>query len=241
MIRRAIVWEIVRKDLAELRGNRYVWSSLFVLPVFLLLDATLILTSGGSPGHAFSGPLVLVSSSILLLTPALIAVVIAAPGIVQEKTNRSLEPLLAAPISDTELLWGKAVAPLIPALTANYLSFAAFITLVDSLAISGGHAPPLPTVDTLFDMLVAGTLLGFLATFATLIISSRTKDVRTAQQFSMLVVLPVFVGVVAAIGLVGSSAFALIVITGVLLLGVVVVAQLAGRAFERMNILVSWV
>ncbi|MFZ1023542.1 MAG: ABC transporter permease [Thermoplasmata archaeon] len=236
-MRKAIVWEIVRKDLAELRGNRYVWSSIFVLPVFLLLDATLTTTSAGSG----SGTGLLIGSSLLLLTPALISVVIAAPGIVQEKTNKSLEPLLATPISDTELLWGKAVAPLIPALAANYLSFTAFILLVDSIATSAGHAPPLPNVAVLFDMFVAGTLLGFLATFATLIISSRMKDVRTAQQFSMLVVLPVFVAVVAVIAFVGDTPPALIAISGVLLLAVASVARLAERTFHRSTILVNWV
>ncbi len=240
-MRGAIVWEIVRKDLAELRGNRYVWSSIFVLPVFLLLDATLTVTSGGGPGSSGYGTTLLIGSSLLLLTPALIAVVIAAPGIVQEKTNRSLEPLLATPISDTELLWGKAVAPLIPALAANYFSFTALIVLVDAISTSAGHSPPLPNVDVLYDMLVAGTLLGFLGTFATLIISSRVKDVRTAQQFSMLVVLPVFAVVVAAIGLVGSSPIALIAITGVLLLAVASVARLTVRTFHRSTILVNWV
>jgi ABC-2 type transport system permease protein len=234
-MRRAIVWEIVRKDLAELRGNRYLWSSIFITPVFLLLDATLTATTAGS------GSGLLIGSSLLLLTPALISVVIAAPVIVQEKTNKSLEPLLATPITDTELMWGKAIAPLIPALTANYLSFTAFILLVDSLATSGGHAPPLPNVAVLFDMLVAGTLLGFLATFATLIISSRMKDVRTAQQFSLLVVLPAFVGVVAVVAFVGDTPAALIAIAGVLLLAVVSVARLAVQTFHRSTILVNWV
>jgi ABC-2 type transport system permease protein len=236
-MRRSIVWEIVRKDLAELRGNRYVWSSIFVLPVFLLLDATITATSTGSN----SGTGLLIGSSLLLLTPALISVVIAAPGIVQEKTNKSLEPLLATPISDTELLWGKAVAPLIPALAANYLSFTAFILVIDSFATSAGRAPPLPDVAVLFDMLVAGTLLGFLATFTTLIISSRMKDVRTAQQFSMLVVLPVFVVLVAVIAFVGDTPPALIAIAGILLFAVASVARLAVRTFQRSTILVNWV
>jgi ABC-2 type transport system permease protein len=58
---------------------------------------------------------------MFMLIPLFIPVNIAAYSIVGEKTTRSLEPLLATPISTTELLAGKNLASVIPAIIATSL------------------------------------------------------------------------------------------------------------------------
>src|SRR5574338_688738 len=62
----------------------------------------------------------------IIFMPLIIPINIAAYSIVGEKTTRSLEPLLATPITTAELLIGKTLAAAIPAIVATYGAFAVF-------------------------------------------------------------------------------------------------------------------
>src|SRR6185503_9547594 len=75
-------------------------------------------------GQAFAGQ---TFSSIFLLMPLLLPSIIAAYSIVGEKTNRTLEPLLATPIKTWELLAGKILAALLPAMLLTWLAGTIFI------------------------------------------------------------------------------------------------------------------
>ena len=48
-----------------------------------------------------------------------------------EKTTRTLEPVLATPISVLELLLGKALAAVIPAVGATWISFLIFLLSIE--------------------------------------------------------------------------------------------------------------
>ncbi len=241
------VREILLKDLSELRANRSTVASLVVFPIFLLFSAILQVqaaVSGVSPGSAGLRDSVLASTgiatSLLMMIAPLIAVVVGSTGIVLEKTNRSLEPLLADPITDSELLWGKALAPLVPALLTGYAAFAVLFVAGDAIAWGTLGGPLYPSLLALYQMFVLMTLLGLISTFATVIISSRAKDIRGAQQISMLVVLPIVALAVIGLTLVGSNVGLLALLT-VAFAGVAfAIVRTAIRRFHRESILVTW-
>lgn len=240
------VREIVLKDLSELRANRSILISLVIFPVFLVVSNLASVSSvvGSTPAGGGARDSILaatgLSTSLLMIIAPLIAVVVAATGIILEKTNHSLEPLLADPITDSELLWGKALAPLLPALATGYLAFGVVFIGGDAIAWNLLGGPLYPTALTLFQMLVMMTLLAVIGTFFTVIISSRAKDIRVAQQVSTLIVLPIVGGVVLGVALVGSN----IELLGLLTAALVIVAWLAIRTaierFHRESILVNW-
>ncbi|NNN16772.1 MAG: ABC transporter permease subunit [Thermoplasmata archaeon] len=240
------VREIVLKDLSELRANRSTLISLVIFPVFLLFSALAQVQSavaGASPGgadlrDAILGQTVLASSLLMLIAP-LIAVVVGSTGIILEKTNRSLEPLLADPISDSELLWGKALAALIPALATGYAAFLVLFVAGDAIAWGTLGGPLYPSIFVLYQMFVLMTLLALIGTFSTVIISSRAKDIRAAQQISMLVVLPVVAAAIVGIALAGTSAGRMGVLTVALGLSAGLVVRIAIRRFHRESILVD--
>ena len=64
---------------------------------------------------------------IFMMMPLIIPTSIAAYSIVGEKTTRSLEPLLATPLTNTELYIGKAVAATLPPLLASYLGMFIYV------------------------------------------------------------------------------------------------------------------
>ena len=241
------VREIVLKDLSELRANRSTLISLVIFPAFLLFSALVQVQSAvaaATPGgadlrDALLGQTVLASSLLMFIAP-LISVVVGSTGIVLEKTNRSLEPLLADPISDSELLWGKALAPLIPALATGYAAFVVLFVAGDAIAWGTLGGPLYPAPFALYQMLVLMTLLALIGTFSTVIVSSRAKDVRGAQQISMLVVLPVVAAAIVGVALAGTNVDLMGILTLALGLIAWLVVRIAVRRFHRESILVNW-
>lgn len=235
--------QIFVKDLQELSKNRYVFLSMFFLPVLLVsitvIDLYSAITSpSSSPGEI--SIIISIFTEIIILIPAIVSVLIGATSVVIEKNNRSLEPLLATPITDTELLVGKALAPFVPAVILGFAAYGAVIAAVDYLTYPVFGSYILPTHTMLYQMFVMAPLVGLFGTFVALFISTKIKDVRAAQQVSTLVIMPLFIVLV-----VGSIAFAstfslLVLVTVVLALLVVGIARLTIRQFNRESILVSW-
>ena len=236
-----LVRELMRKDLQEMLKNRYVLFSMLVLPVILLLTAipsTVTLITIGSGGassitnNMFTG--------IFVLIPAIITTTIGSTSIVLEKSNRSLEPLLGTPITDTELFAGKSLAPFLPAMGITLVTYAVYISVTDALTYHTlGHLM-FPTYLTLIEMFFISPVTGFLGTFSSLFVSSKVKDVRSAQQVSGLAVLPVllimFIPMVAA----GNDLLIISVFGVALLAAVALLALFTIRIFRRESILVDW-
>ncbi len=64
-----------------------------------------------------------------LILPGYIPLSIASYSIVGEKQSRSLEAVLATPIRTTELLAGKAIAALVPAILATWIAYGIVLVL----------------------------------------------------------------------------------------------------------------
>src|SRR5262249_4481287 len=73
---------------------------------------------------------------LFMIMPLIIPISIASYSIVGEKTTRSLEPLLATPISTSELLLAKALAATIPAVLATWAGFFIFVVLAQVFGAS---------------------------------------------------------------------------------------------------------
>ena len=179
--------------------------------------------------------------SVFLTMPVVIPVMIASYSIVGEKRTRTLEPLLATPITTLELLSGKALAATIPALAASWLSYVAFALGTRLLTASPPIVSKLLAPSWLLAIFGVGPLLSIAGVSIAVMISSRANDPRVAEQLSTLVVLPLLVLFVAqtsglvALGdtLIVWIAIALIVIDSGLL-------YFATRLFQRETVLTRW-
>ncbi len=178
---------------------------------------------------------------LFLLLPTIIPNVIASYSIVGEKNRRTLEPLLATPISVGELLLGKMLAAIIPGtvltwvcalLFAGGLVFVAIDPVVPTLVIRPGW---------ILLLLLSSRLLALISVSLTVMVSSRANDPRSAQQIARVLIIPVMVLFFGQ--MLGLSVFqpllALLLSAG-LLLGAVVLVWLAARVFQRETILTHW-
>ena len=121
----------------------------------------------------------------VLIIPAMIANVFATLSIVDEKINRTLEPLLATPVRTWELLVGKIFAGAIPALLVAWASTALFILLATVL----GWSPLFPYVlnaTWLITLLVLMPAVSLLSFVVGVIGSSRARDAKGAQNLADL-------------------------------------------------------
>lgn len=177
---------------------------------------------------------------LLLLVPVVGAMAIAAHAVVGEKVGRSLEPLLASPISTAELLAAKTLTPFAFALVVMWLALALFVTGIAFVGAPGVWTT-FTGVRSVVLFFVVGPLLSLISLLMTVIISSWVNDPRSAQQLGALVILPI-TGVFLAqiigqfvfgIGALLLSALALVVLTAVLLWTGV-------RVFQRERILMRW-
>jgi ABC-type Na+ efflux pump permease subunit len=117
---------------------------------------------------------------------------IAADSIVGEKERRTLVPLLATPLTDSELLFGKMLTALIPGLVVSYASFGLSIALVNGMLFF--MAPALmwvwPSLLAIVQAFVMPPLFSALAVWLMVIISSRVGKVYEAYQWGGVIIMP---------------------------------------------------
>ncbi len=257
------VWVILRKEWLELRQDRLILLGTFgpalmltLLPLLgfwavrrapdsapqenTLTDANPLLAGLGGRefGQAILGQQL---SVFFFLLPLIIPSVIAAYSIVGEKAGRTLEPLLASPLRTWQLLLGKALAALLPAVAVTWLLGGFFVIGVRALAVSPRVIAAVITPGWLTVLILCTPLLS-LVTIALMVgVSARVHDPRTAQQISGVLVLPVMTFVAGQVTgrLVLSPALAA-GLTVVLALLAALTLLAASRLFAREAVLTRW-
>ena len=177
---------------------------------------------------------------LLVLTPVAGSMSLAAYSVIGEKQARTLEPLLATPITTFELLAGKVAGSLLPALVLTVACFGTYFVGVALVARAGVYTVLL-TPRSLAVVFVLGPLAALAALQLAVCVSSRVNDARSAQQIGALIILPISGLLIAQ--LTGNVLLTLPVILfiGLALAGVNAVLMLIGIAlFDRESILTRW-
>ena len=177
---------------------------------------------------------------LFLLTPITAAMSLAAHAIVGEKQARTLEPLLATPLTTVELLVAKVLGALVPTLAISAAGLALYFVGIALFAHAGVFAA-MATARTLLLIVFVAPATALASLQAAIVISSRVNDARTAQQFGVLIIFPL-----TAIFIAQFSGTVLVTAPMLLLVGVgllVVWALLVGVSvvlFDRETILTRW-
>jgi ABC-type Na+ efflux pump permease subunit len=116
---------VLRKELREYRRSPFIIATMAVLPlVFLVEPLITIFRIGPSIPASTVDKAVGATFLILLIAPALLPAVIASYSVVGEREQGTLEPLLTTPLRREELLLGKALGVVVPAVGIAYILFA---------------------------------------------------------------------------------------------------------------------
>lgn len=181
---------VIRKEVREFRRNRFVVSTMAVMPVIFLITpiVTLFNVPSSASGSQVKSAVGLLSL-LMLIIPLVIPPVIAAYSVVGERLQGTLEPVLTTPVKREELLVGKAAAAFIPSVLIAY-----GIYFIAAIAVRIGAAPVVSDVvwhapQMLSQLLFTPLLAGF-SIWVGIGISARASDVRVAQQLATLAGLP---------------------------------------------------
>jgi ABC-2 type transport system permease protein len=177
---------------------------------------------------------------LLVITPVAGSMAVAAASVINEKTARTLEPLLATPITTFELLVAKILGALLPALALSFACFAVYLG-VAVLFARPGVAGALLVPQALGVLFLMGPMASLTSLTLAVCVSSRVNDARSAQQLAVLVVLPITGLLIAQIaaGFVVTVPVILL-ITGVLAAANVGLVRLGVSLFDRETILTRW-
>lgn len=231
--------------LQGIQAPKNVWYSIIVFPVIISVIFLLVLEYAGSRSRGLTAaqlPTLINSFSFfLVIGAAFVPLGIASYSIVGEKVEKSLEPLLATPLTDGEILLGKTVSAVLPTLVAMYAGAAVFMTGIDAVTFQklGYYYFPNWTIGVLLLVLVPIAVV--MSVLFSVIVSSRVNDVRSASSFGILMFFPFLAIYLASeIGIISLDINSLLIISGVLLAVDVALFFVSTATFRREEILTKW-
>jgi len=259
----------LRKELRELRKNKFVLPVYLLLPpiavilpvVFASLAPTImaidqndpvvlaihrIITT--TPEFAHMGTDEAITRFFLrnlvafyLLLPVGLSSISAAFSIVAEKQQRTLEPILATPITDFEFLIGKLLASLVPSIILTWAAAILAVVIVNWTTWGRYQTPLLPDRFWAIGVFLLAPIMGMASVLAAMRLSAKMSDPQSANQFTGLVIVPTFmvgIGIFGKVLTISMTAVAIACV--VLLLLTLFLLRINLKNFQREEILTKW-
>jgi hypothetical protein len=181
---------VALKEVRDFRRNKFIASTMAVMPILFMVAPMITIFSlpASIPADKLDAGIG-VSLLYLTLIPALVPAVISSYAVVGEREQGTLEPVLTTPVRAEELLLGKALAAFAPTIVISYVMYGIFLAMAGAFAHSNVTADIFQTGRILAQVLFTPLLAGW-SIWAGIAVSTRTGDVRVAQQLSSLVSLP---------------------------------------------------
>ena len=257
---------VFRKDWLEVRRNWQIMLPIIIIPlIFCILLPSLILlipdpqSSTGEVGGLISIlpdavraeiagfnanqtiaylMLTFVFMPFFLLIPAMASSVISSDSFAGEKERKTIEGLLATPLTDGELMTGKMLVAFVPSMIVTILSFVAYTTIVDVLGFPLFGRFVLPTVNWMLAIFLLAPAVAVAGIAITVIVSARVKGFREAQQLSVLIIVPIMGLVVGqALGLLLLVPTVILILFAIFVAIDVVILKIGLSMFDREEIL----
>jgi ABC-2 type transport system permease protein len=238
-------WIIASKDLKSVRRKKSIFIGLILFPLLLaLLFPGVLLYVGRNnaaiPADSLSN-LLNAFSFFFVIAAGVLPTAIASYSIVGEKMEKSLEPLLATPTTDSEILLGKSLAAFLPPLIAIYASSVLYMVLIDYVTYPQLAYPYYPNLSIAIILFLVIPFAEVLSIELSVIASSKVNDIRSANQLGGLMFLPFMIIYVASeIGLIVLNDTNLLIIAGALALVDAALFFFSTATFHREEILTKW-
>jgi ABC-2 type transport system permease protein len=238
-------WIVAQKDLKSVRKKKSILYGLIFFPFLLALLFPAVMAYvpvDASPGQiSILANLFNAFSFFFVIAAGVIPTGIASYSIVGEKVEKSLEPLLATPTTDDEILLGKSLAAFLPPTVAIYLSAILYMALMDYVTNLRFGFIYYPNWDIAIILFLVIPVAEILSIELSVIISSRVNDVRSANQLSGLMFIPFMIIYLASeIQLLTLNSMTLLIIAGLLALVDIGLFKLSTATFSREEILTKW-
>ncbi|MHA1821232.1 MAG: ABC transporter permease subunit [Promethearchaeota archaeon] len=203
------------KDWMEIRGYKELFYPIIILPVLFAVFYPILfgimaisdpssVVPGGSVYDALNLMMNMLLKPMFLFIPTVIPMIIASDSFAGERERKTLESLLILPITNKELFLGKLLASFLPGVIFSVVSFFIMGGLINLIILLyhvqvPPQAPMIMFGDVTFWLLVfiLSPLISILNTIFGIMVSIRTKTMKSAQSISGIFVLPI-VGIILA-------------------------------------------
>jgi ABC-2 type transport system permease protein len=236
-------WIVASKDFKTFTKKKSILYSIIYFEAAISIGLPFLIRFVASkPGATIALPILMNAFSFWFVIGAcLMPVGIASYSLIGEKVQKSLEPLLATPTTDEEILAGKSIAAFLPAMGASYMGAVIFMVLMDLFTYHKLTYLYYPNWDIAIILFLLAPLACVLAVGYNVLISSRVTDVRSAQQLGLLILLPFgVVYVLSETRVVTLTTSNLLIMAGVLVVIDAIVFYLVKATFRRDEILTEW-
>jgi len=127
-----------------------------------------------------------------LMIPAIIPVIIASDSFAGEKERKTMESIALLPVSKMELIIGKIITAFIPSIIITFACFGLLGVIMNLMLLDYLEGFLLIFSDLSFILVcfLLSPLLAFLNIMIGTIISSRTKDLKSAQSIGGILIMP---------------------------------------------------
>lgn len=241
-------WIIASKDFKIFLKKKNIIYSILVAPLIVSFLLPAVIAFAGHRNGANGFP----AAEVTILLPAftffylilagVIPTTIASYSLVGEKVEKSLEPLLVTPTTDSEILLGKGIAAFLPPIGAILGGATIFMVLMDLVTHGTLGYYFFPNWNAAIVLFLMVPLAAIMSVEWNVIVSARVSDVRVAQQIGILVMIP-FGGIYVAgeLNLIPlGSTINLLIIAGILLVVDLLLLYIAKATFQREEILTKW-
>jgi ABC-2 type transport system permease protein len=236
-------WIVASKDFKTFTKRKSIIYSIVGFQVFVSIGMPIIIRFIASKPSGVAVVLTFMNSFSFwfVIGASLLPTGIASYSLIGEKVERSLEPLLATPTTDEEILAGKSIAAFLPAICSTYMGAVIFTVLVDLFTHSTLQYLYYPNWDIVIILFLLAPLACVLGVGYSVLVSSRANDVRAAQQLGSLIILPFgAVYVLSEIRVLTLTTNNMLIMAAVLVVIDVIVFYLVKATFQREEILTKW-
>jgi ABC-type Na+ efflux pump permease subunit len=235
-------WRVAKKDFKVILRKRSIIGYTVGFPLVMAVAFSLVVQNDVVGAGLAGASLGLNSLTyIFVILAAILPTSTAAYSIVGEKVDKSLEPLLATPTTDGDLLLGKAIAAFLPAILSIWAAAMIFMGATDYLTYGLFHGLYFPGWFPGIVLFLIAPLAAALGIEMAVILSARVSDVRGANQLAGLMYIPFMTSFIAgADGLYPFDVESLLIISGILVLANVALFYLSKATFNREEILTKW-
>jgi ABC-2 type transport system permease protein len=257
---------VFRKDWLEVRRNWQILLPILIVPlIFCILLPSIILlipdsqSSTGEVGGLISIlpdvvraeitgfnasqtiaylMLTFVFMPFFLIIPAMASSVISSDSFAGEKERKTIEGLLATPLTDGELMFGKMMVAFVPSMIVTILSFVVYTGIVDFIGFPLFGRFVLPTLNWVLAIFLLAPAIAIAGIAITVTVSARVKGFREAQQLSVLIIVPIMGLVIGqALGVLLLVPEVILILTVIFGIIDAIILRIAIGMFEREEIL----
>ncbi len=182
--------------------------------------------------------LVYMFAPLFLILPMMTASTIAAGSFAGEKERRTLEALLYTPATDAELVLGKMLSALVPAILVSLVGAVLYAAVANLSAWSTMHQIFIPNAMWIVLIVWLSPAAAALGLGTMILVSTKVSTFQDAYQFGSMVVIPVVLLILGQIGGVVYLSPIFVFLVGLVLWVVdAVILWFAVRTFRRSEII----